>query len=76
MYLRDLTEEEKQALHRTPGYLEEFENMKAYGKERQRRMKAIEEIKPLDKIPYEKLREILNAEDFSIESIRQELTER
>ena len=22
MYLRDLTEEEKQALHRTPGYLE------------------------------------------------------
>lgn len=76
MYLRDLTEEEKQALHNTPGYQEEFERITALGKERQRRMKVLEEIKPLDEIPHERLREILNAEDFPIESIRQELKKR
>lgn len=74
MYLRDLTEEEKQALHRTPGYLEWKAKIQEQAERRRSRMLALEEIISLDEIPIERLQEILDAEDFPIESIRKELT--
>lgn len=76
MYLRDLTEEESKAMDNDPEFQKQLQESINRGKERQRRMKALEEIKPLDEIPHERLREILNAEDFPIESIRQELKKR